>query len=147
MKVTHLLNPSTPHLLDSLQSQTAPIPSQSSIATTTSTGIASSISHDNQRSVGTSIEFPGKIVCAVEYRKVVYKWNDWKKGDPQLEKGNRWAVSSVVRGGSSSIALLEVNLDFFLLCVYTPVLSSSPQLARLVDQYHGWVCLFHEEEE
>lgn len=43
--------------------------------------------------------------------------------------------------------LLKVNLDFFLLGMYAPVLCSSSELARLVDEHYWWIRLLQKEEQ
>ena len=42
--------------------------------------------------------------------------------------------------------LLEINFDFFLLGMDSPVFRASPQLACLVNQHYGWVRLFQEQQ-
>lgn len=42
---------------------------------------------------------------------------------------------------------LEVNLNFFLLSVDAPILSSSTQLSGFVDQYNRRVCFLKEEQQ
>ncbi|KAK5993581.1 hypothetical protein PT974_07015 [Cladobotryum mycophilum] len=66
-----------------------------------------------------SAQFPGQTVCAVQYRKLVFKWFSSKTlENAELEHGNRWTVAAVFRGGENvdeknvlEVALTDENDD------------------------------------
>ncbi|KAK4085585.1 uncharacterized protein Triagg1_575 [Trichoderma aggressivum f. europaeum] len=61
-----------------------------------------------------SVHFPGQVVCAVQYRKLVFSWFSCKTlGNAQLEPDNRWIVGAAFRGedGVGEKYVLEVALN------------------------------------
>lgn len=61
---------------------------------------------------------PDEQVCAVQYRKVMWRWLMSKDArNSKLEKGNRWRADELVRGGRAGLDqveeddILEVELE------------------------------------
>lgn len=63
-------------------------------------GVQANASYASSLEEKSNAQFPGQVVCAVQYRKLTHKWLSSKTlHNSKLENGNRWTVSGAFRGG------------------------------------------------